>query len=478
MRSLQFFLPLLSVGSAWVIPDQAVLSELPVSSSRTSGRIADGARRLSELIKERVAEAEDGVHNALDQAFAAATTIVTDNAEELNSAYARAWANANDGVSMILGGGELPDDDPHHPPHHPPGHGPEHPPHHGHPPYHPPDCTSNKTIYQLISESKYTTKLAELIRDDEELVEVFNRTATNITVFAPTDKAFDKIPHHAPKPSKEFIKKLLMYHVSPEFHPAPGIITAHTIPTLLKEEELATKPAAQRLSISLGFHGVTINYYVHVIAPNIFAKNGVIHGIDHIILPPPRTLSIVGLMPNEFSTLELALTKTGLLEELKETPHKGGTFFAPSNYAFKKLGFKTNAFLFSKHGEKYLKALLKYHVVHNQTLYSNAFYKADGESDTTNGGHDIAHVDLPTLLDDRSVGVDIAKWGPIIFIKINGFVHVTAADGVAKDGVLHVVSNVLIPPKRLGGKSESGAEISVEDLIERLDPFAEDTPDL
>lgn len=51
--------------------------------------------------------------------------------------------------------------------------------------------------------------------------------------------------------------------------------------------------------------------------------------------------------------------------------------FAPSNFAFQKLGPRLNAFLFSSYGQKYLKALLKYHIVANQTLYSDAYYKAD-----------------------------------------------------------------------------------------------------
>lgn len=60
--------------------------------------------------------------------------------------------------------------------------------------------------------------------------------------------------------------------------------------------------------------------------------------------------------------------------------HTGGTFFAPTNLAFKKLGPKVNAFLFSRWGEKYLKALLKYHVVLDRTLYSDAYNKPKDES--------------------------------------------------------------------------------------------------
>ncbi|PIG85568.1 Fasciclin domain family protein [Aspergillus arachidicola] len=59
-----------------------------------------------------------------------------------------------------------------------------------HPPHHPP---SDKTIYELITESKYTTILAKLIKEDEELVHLLNSTEANHTFFAPTDDAFKKI---------------------------------------------------------------------------------------------------------------------------------------------------------------------------------------------------------------------------------------------------------------------------------------------
>lgn len=100
--------------------------------------------------------------------------------------------------------------------------------------------------------------------------------------------------------------------------------------------------------------------------------------MDHLLIPPPKAAEIVQFLPGEFSTLELALIKTGLLEKLNDTSrHVGGTLFAPSNFAFQLLGPRINAFLFSSYGQKYLKALLLYHIVPNQTLYSDAFYKAE-----------------------------------------------------------------------------------------------------
>ena len=178
-------------------------------------------------------------------------------------------------------------------------------------------------------------------------------------------------------------------------------------------------------------------------------------------MPPPRGLTIIDLLPSEFSTLELALTKTGLVEDL-DKPHKGGTFFAPSNFAFAKLGPRINAFLFSKYGQKYLKAVLKYHVVPEVTLYSDHVLgdKSDDKEDdeenaTTRPGRSYKHYSLPTLLDKEPLAVDVIRYGSWISIRLNGFTRVVTQDGVAKDGVIQIVGNVLIPPKNKDGEKDS-----------------------
>ena len=88
---------------------------------------------------------------------------------------------------------------------------------------------------------------------------------------------------------------------------------------------------------------------------------------------------------------------------------------------------------------------------------------------------EFSQIDLPTLLQDKSLSIDVARFGRLISIKINGFSDVTIEDGIAKDGVIHVVSNVLIPPKYVGGvKYEwQGEDMSEEDLMERLDPYVD-----
>ena len=79
------------------------------------------------------------------------------------------------------------------------------------------------------------------------------------------------------------------------------------------------------------------------------------------------------------------------------------------------------------------------------------------------------------MLEDRSLSIDIARYGPFVEMRINGFRSVSVKDAPAKDGVLHVVGEVLIPPKRLGGElvEWKGGELTEEDLKERLEPFIE-----
>lgn len=84
-------------------------------------------------------------------------------------------------------------------------------------------------------------------------------------------------------------------------------------------------------------------------------------------------------------------------------------------------------------------------------------------------------IDLQTLFQKKTLSVDVGRYGRFISIKINGFTQVTIEDGIAKDGVIQVVSSVLIPPKHINGVEEQwqGQELTEEELIERLEPFVE-----
>ena len=451
-----------------VVPVLPLATAFVITESEVFQNIEKSGRELVDNAHSVLGNAQ----NVLDDAF----SKVKDSTKDVYSKIHHAGCD----IESWLEGSQFDDsiidfeEDPHHPPH-------DGPPHHGGPhhggPHHPPhDQKPNRTVYELINESKYTTKLAKWINEYDDIVQLLNGTKSNYTVFAPTDEAFEKIPEHGHKPSKEILKDILLYHVTDDLYPAGRVLHTYTIPTLYTPSK--NLGHQQRLTVRVTLKGPAINFYSRLVAVNIFGTNGVVHGVDSILIPPPNVASIIDLLPGEFSTLELALVKTGIFEKLNSTEyeHNGGTLFAPSNFAFKKLGPRVNAFLFSSYGQKYLKALLEYHIVVDQTLYSDAFYDGRKDEDqAANGRPPYYHYDLQTVLSDKYLAVDVARYGPFVSIRINGFSRVTVHDGVASDGVIQVVSDVLIPPKNAAGEQVfwTGEEMDVEDFKERLAPFVE-----
>lgn len=272
MKLVTAFLPLAAITTAFVLPDEQLTEQITSQSAQNSQTFLDRLQGsagnvwsgVEESLKDAKAFSENAIDNALYAAHEAANTAkhtfechMSMTKFDTQGFLDSAVSTVEDADIWDIFGGH---DKPHH------GHPPPHhnPPHHRNPHKHHP----NLTVYELIANSKYTTKLAKLINEYPDLVEALNGTAANYTVFAPTDKAFEKIPKHGKKPSKELIKKVLAYHVSPDFYPAGRLLVTHTIPTILGEKDLGGEP--QRLRVGLGVaKGLNINFYSRIIAINI-----------------------------------------------------------------------------------------------------------------------------------------------------------------------------------------------------------------
>ncbi len=100
------------------------------------------------------------------------------------------------------------------------------------------------------------------------------------TVFAPTDEAFAKVPKatlDALLADKDKLKAVLLYHV------VPGKVMAADAIKLDGKSAKMVSGAEAKISVMGGT--VMVNQ-AHVIKADIAAKNGVIHVIDAVILPP------------------------------------------------------------------------------------------------------------------------------------------------------------------------------------------------
>ncbi|KAI1472507.1 FAS1 domain-containing protein [Daldinia caldariorum] len=481
MRYSTALLPLVATAAAFVIPDEAAAQQLVLDTEQ------------QQQAEKPVSSGWDHVHglndflSSAENTFETALDVLEEQASKISSSLPKVGFEVGSEITDFLAPSDYSVS----------GHGHGH----GH------GVATNLTVYQAIKTSNYTKKFAALLDDHPDLIEKLNSTSTNVTAFVPLDRAFEKIPHHDKdhKPPKEFLEKLIKYHVVPDFYPAGRVLVHHTIPTALEEEALGGRP--QRLRVSVGLFGVKLNFYSKVVYANLHTTNGVIHGVDSILVPPPPAKALISLFPSKFSTLELAAEKTGLKHHGDDHDHDGEehtltglTVFAPTNTAFRRLGPAANAFLFNTDkGLRYLRALLAYHVVANETLYSDAYYgpgtaaaaafaeagfegKDAGDSSSEEEEEEVGtkgarhyHLDLPSLLGDAHLAVDITRWFGFITIKVNGRVVVSIQDALARNGVLQVVDHVLIPPhnrRHHGGAWEEGeGEISVEELVERLEPF-------
>jgi len=100
-----------------------------------------------------------------------------------------------------------------------------------------------------------------------------------LTVFAPTDEAFTRLPPGALenllKPeNKDELRKILTYHL------VAGRVTAKDVVKL----DSAKTVEGRSLTVHAGHSGVMVNN-AHVIRADIAASNGVIHVIDTVLLP-------------------------------------------------------------------------------------------------------------------------------------------------------------------------------------------------
>ncbi|BAT55749.1 hypothetical protein NOS3756_47420 [Nostoc sp. NIES-3756] len=137
--------------------------------------------------------------------------------------------------------------------------------------------TQDKNLLGLVQSNSSFTTLNKAIQA-AGLTETLQGNS-NLTVFAPTDAAFAKLPPDALKAllqpeNKEVLVKVLTYHV------VPGSVLSSD----LKSGEVKSVEGGA-INVKVGNQGVTVND-AKVVQADIKATNGVVHVIDTVILPP------------------------------------------------------------------------------------------------------------------------------------------------------------------------------------------------
>ncbi len=240
-------------------------------------------------------------------------------------------------------------------------------------------------------------------------------SADSITVFAPTNEAFERLP-------KGTVERLLR----PENrHELQRILKYHVSAGELRAREAARQVSADTLAgprVSIQQRGDTLEIdAARVIAADIDGKNAVVHLIDRVLLPPDMNIAETAERVGSFSKLLAAADAAGFLDDLRgRGPY---TVLAPTDRAFSKLPTKTVSSLLEPGNREALRRVLRNHIIKGRVFADEAV----AARSTTNAAHEQLRF---ALADGR--------------LKVNG-VTVRRTDVQARNGIIHVIDEVLVP---------------------------------
>jgi uncharacterized surface protein with fasciclin (FAS1) repeats len=272
---------------------------------------------------------------------------------------------------------------------------------------------SNTVVDIIVNSPDHNTLEAAVIA--AELADDLSGTGP-FTVFAPTDAAFAALPAGVidallADPTGA-LAEVLLYHVVGGLALSTDLSDGQVITTLLGED----------VTVTINANGVFVNN-AQVVVADIIADNGVVHVIDAVLVPAAEPTTVVDIIINSdvHNTLETAVIAAGLADDLSGTGPF--TVFAPTDAAFAALPAGVlDALLADPTGA--LAEVLLYHVVGGLALSTDL---SDGMVVTTLLGSDIT-----VSIFDGNVFINDAL--------------VTVADIIADNGVVHVITAVLLPP--------------------------------
>ena len=295
-----------------------------------------------------------------------------------------------------------------------------------------------RNIVQIAaSNSNFSSLVAAVVKTG--LAGALSDASANLTVFAPTNRAFAQLPAPFNNAANigaitdqgqiEFLKNVLLYHVLGAEVFSNKIAAGRSSAATLKPAGSAND---NTVYISKTFGLIKLNGSTKVICANLNATNGVVHVIDKVLLFPNNTIAGIAISNPDFSTLVAALVKTNLAGVF------GGsgdfTVFAPTNAAFAQLpapfNSADNISAITDQGQiDALANILKYHVTASR-YFSWDLGLLQRVATLANEPRN----KVTTLLGNNS--------GYVKGDANNRFSKITPADILATNGVIHVMDRV------------------------------------
>jgi len=242
--------------------------------------------------------------------------------------------------------------------------------------------------------------------------------ATNeLTVFAPTNAAFENISDAIPSLTNDDLEQIVTYHLLAGTVLSTDLDAQQDVEMLQGEVTLIQSSAA----------GVLINGFANVVDADLQADNGVIHAIDEVLLPTEFRVALQGPslveVAEESGNFEILV---GLAEDtgFTTTLQFLGPFtaFAPTDEAFNNLFEVVDPATLTP---EQIGFILSYHVLNGEVL------STDLEAQQT----------VPTA-GEEPLFITSGEGG----VVVNGTANVTTPDVTEPtNGVIHIVDQVLLP---------------------------------
>ncbi|XP_076352221.1 periostin-like isoform X2 [Tachypleus tridentatus] len=252
---------------------------------------------------------------------------------------------------------------------------------------------------------------------EKELV----RPNITITVFAPSDNAFEALPEERRywlKENADEARNVLNYHI------IKGRVKTNTFSDSQRLETIGGNQI--RLKVyrkSVGVESAMVS------EGDKEGQNGVIHVINKVLTPPQRnTLELLENNDN-FSIFTDAVQRVRKVEpqflSSRSPSHISFTVFAPTNQAFKRMRHKDMKSIMKD--EKSLKKFVQNHVVDD--MISSHFFR-------------------PKLTYDIHTEYDMVKVRKKRGHLMVNSAHIVEPDLITKDGIVHCIDKVLMPKQR------------------------------
>ena len=280
-----------------------------------------------------------------------------------------------------------------------------------------------ETVVDIAIDNGFSTLTTAVVT--AELLPALTNPLATLTVFAPTNAAFDNLAtalgtNLAGLLALPNLADVLTYHVLGSTVPSSGITNGAIVQPL---------SATNTLKLTLTSTGSVYVNQAQVTTANISAYNGIVHVLNAVVLPVETVVDLA--IDNGFSTLTTAVVTAELLPALTN-PLASLTVFAPTNAAFDQLATDLGTNLAGILAHPQLADILLYHVIGTEVL-STAL--TNGPVATLNG---------------QNVTINLMSG-----VMVNSST-VIMADILAYNGVAHVIDRVLLPS--LAGINEATIE--------------------